>query len=165
MGILGIVCIVAIAIAGCAGTAPATPATPAATTAAPAATTAAPAGNTAVPVMSETPIQVGNIVVTDAQNGATTALNVSNMVTVKLPENGTTGYLWNLSVTSGLNVTSDTFVPSSTNATIVGAGGVRVWQITAMQPGMQKIDAIYKRPWEATMGNETTFNLTLNVSP
>jgi inhibitor of cysteine peptidase len=157
IGILGIVCIIAIAIAGCTGTAPSAPATPAAT--------ATPAGNTAVPVVKDSPVQVGSIVVTEAQNGATTALNVSSTITLRLPENGTTGYLWNLTTTSGLNVTSDTFVPAETAKNVVGAGGVRVWEITAMQPGVQKIQGIYKRPWEATVGNETMFNLTINVSP
>jgi inhibitor of cysteine peptidase len=157
ISIFGIMCIVAIAIAGCTGTAPATPATPAATT--------APVGNTAVPVVMDTPVQVGHIVVTEAQNGATTALNVSNTITLKLPENGTTGYLWNLTVTPGLKITNDTFVPAVTAKDVVGAGGVRVWEITAMQTGEQKIQGIYKRPWEATVGNETMFNMTISVSP
>jgi inhibitor of cysteine peptidase len=145
ISILGIVCIAAIAIAGCTGS--------------------APAGNTAVPVVTDTPVQVGNIVVTEAQNGATTSLNVSKTVTLKLPENGTTGYLWNLTVTSGLNVTSDTFVPAVTAKDVVGAGGVRIWEITAMQTGEQKVQGISKRPWEATAGNETMFTMTINVSP
>jgi len=156
--ILSFMCIVAIAITGCTGTSPAMPITPAATT-------VAPSGNTAVPVVTDTPVQVGNIVVSEAQNGAATSLNVSNTITLKLPENGTTGYLWNLTTTSGLNVTGDTFVPPATSGNIAGAGGVRVWVITAMQPGVQKIQGIYKRPWETPVGNETTFAMTVNVSP
>jgi inhibitor of cysteine peptidase len=103
--------------------------------------------------------------VTEAQNGATTALNVSNTITLRLPENGTTGYLWNLTVTPGLKITNDTFVPAETAKNVVGAGGVRVWEITAVQTGEQKIQGVYKRPWEATVGNETMFNMTINVSP
>jgi len=163
ISILGIMCIVAIAIAGCTGTAPATPG--AETTVTIVKETTVPAGNTAVPVITDTPVQVGHIVVTEAQNGATTALNVSNTITLKLPENGTTGYLWNLTVTPGLTITNDTFVPAVTAKDVVGAGGVRVWEITAMQSGVQKIQGIYKRPWEATVGNETMFNMTISVSP
>ena len=149
IGILGITCFIAVAFSGCTGTSG----------------PSNPAGNSTVTLVKETPVQAGTIVVNEQQNGATTSLNMSDSIILKLPENGTTGYLWNLTTSPGLQVTGDTFVPSETGGNIAGAGGIRVWSITATQPGEQEIHGIYKRPWEPAAGNETTFTLTLIVGP
>ena len=148
-GILGIICFITVFFAGCTGTSG----------------PSNPAGNSAVTVVKETPVKVGSIVVNEQQNGATTSLNVSSAITLTLPENGTTGFLWNLTTTPGLQVTSDTFIPSETSGNIAGAGGIRVWVITATRTGEEKIHGIYKRPWEPTVGNETTYTLTVIVGP
>lgn len=152
---LGILCVLAVVIAGCTGTGN-TKATPTAT-AAPAATTAgsAPAGTATAP---------STLTVGQAQNGTLIFMHTGNSLTLKLAENPTTGYSWNLTVTPGLTVTSDAFVPTSTNTTMVGVGGNHVWQITASQAGMQTIDGIYKRPWEPVTGNETVFTMSVQVT-
>jgi inhibitor of cysteine peptidase len=141
----GIACIIAVACAGCTGPGPVNPAPP--------------------PSPQETATRVGNIVVDEQQNGATTSLDLSRTITLRLPENPSAGYVWDLMVTPGLKVTNDTFYPSDTSGSMVGAGGTRVWTITAMSPGEQKIQAIYKHPWEPVTGKENTFSMTIKVSP
>jgi len=143
---LGIICIIAVVFAGCTGT-------PAGKTAA----TTAPASTPA----KATP---GHLNVGQAQNGSLIFMHVGDTLTLKLAENPTTGYQWNLTASSGLAVTSDTYVPSNTNTTMVGAGGIHVWEMTAKAPGMQSIDAIYKRSWEPTIGNETVFMMSVDVT-
>ena len=96
----------------------------------------------------ETAIPVGNIVVDEQQNGATTSLDLNRTITLRLKENPSAGYVWDLTVTPGLKVTNDTFYPSDTSGSMVGAGGTREWTITTLQPGEQKVKAIYKHPWE-----------------
>lgn len=145
---LGIICIIAVACAGCTGTGPVNPAT-----------------STPTPSTRETAIQFGNIVVDEQQNGATTSLDLSRTITLRLKENPSAGYVWDLTVTPGLRVTNDTFYPSDTSGSLVGAGGTRVWTITTLHPGEQKVKAIYKHPWEPVTGKETMFNLTIMVSP
>jgi inhibitor of cysteine peptidase len=146
--ILGITCIIAVAFSGCTGTGPVNP-----------------TNKTPTPSPQETAIQVGNIVVNEQQNGATTSLNLSRTVTLRLKENPSTGYTWNLTMTPGLQVTSDTFYPSDSSGSLVGAGGTREWTIKTIQYGEQKIQANYKRSWEPVAGNETTFSMTILVSP
>ncbi len=111
-----------------------------------------------------TPIPVSHLVVTEEQNTATIYVNQSNVITVKLEENPTTGYQWNLTTTPGLQVMSDTYMPSDTTGKLVGSGGTHVWDISAIAPGEQKIDAVYKRSWETVTGNETRFSMTVVVS-
>ncbi|MEI7856908.1 MAG: protease inhibitor I42 family protein [Methanomicrobiales archaeon] len=144
---LGIICLLAItvAFAGCTDTGKQTPTTPART----------PVG---------TPVQVGHLVVTDEQNKATIAVTQGNIITVKLPENPTTGYQWNLTTTPGLNVISDSYVPTDTTGKLMGSGGIHIWDISATATGEQKIEAIYKRSWMQTTGNETNFSMTVMVS-
>jgi inhibitor of cysteine peptidase len=142
----GIFCLIAVAIAGCVGTGPGTPVTP-----------------TQTPTPTGTPVQVGHYVFTEEQNGATVYMNKSSTITLKLQENPTTGYSWNLTVTPGLTVTNDTYIPSDTSGTMVGSGGMHIWEMTASATGNQAMEGIYKRPWEPVYGNETTFNMTIIV--
>ncbi len=145
---LGIICIIAVACAGCTGPGPVNP--PASTP------TPSPAG-TAIPV--------GNIVVDEQQNGATTSLDLNRTITLRLKENPSAGYVWDLTVTPGLQVTNDIFYPSDTSGSLVGAGGTREWTITTLQPGEQKVKAIYKHPWEPVTGKEIMFNMAIMVAP
>jgi inhibitor of cysteine peptidase len=111
-----------------------------------------------------TPIPVGHLVVTEEQNKATVSVNPGNSITVKLQENPTTGYQWNLTTTPGLLVTSDTYMPSDTTGKLVGSGGTRIWDISVVAQGEQKIEAVYKRSWEPVNGNETSFSMTVIVA-
>jgi inhibitor of cysteine peptidase len=108
-------------------------------------------------------VQVGHLVVNEQQNTATVQVNQSSLITVELAENPTTGYLWNLTTSTGLRVTNDTYVPSDTTGKLVGSGGTRIWDISADATGTQQIHAVYKRPWEPATGNETTFSMTIEV--
>jgi inhibitor of cysteine peptidase len=144
---LGIICIITIAGAGCTGPGPVNPAT--------STPTLSPIG---------TAITVGTIVVDEQQNGATTSLGPNRTITLRLKENPSAGYVWDLNVTLGLQVTNDTFYPSDSSGSLVGAGGTRVWTITTRHTGEQKVKAIYKHPWESVSGKETMFNMTIIVS-
>ncbi len=106
----------------------------------------------------------GNLVVTQEQNKATVSVNQGSVITVKLQENPTTGYQWNLTTTPGLRVISDNYVPSDTTGKLSGSGGTHVWEISATAKGEQKINAVYMRSWEPVTGNETSFSMTVIVT-
>lgn len=146
LAILGIVCLFAVTFTGCVGSGP---------------------GNLAEQSPSPTPteaaVQVGNLVVTESQNTATMYMNKSRVITVKLSENPTTGYQWNLTTTPGLHILKDSYIPSDSTGKLVGSGGTRLWDISTEVTGEQKIHAVYKRSWEQTAGNETTFSITVIV--
>lgn len=157
LAILGITCIIAVAFAGCTGTSPSEEKTPAAT-----GTTAAPAATT--PVTGGTASTAKGLVVGNSSNGHLIFMKTGGMLTLKLAENPTTGYQWNLTVSNGLKVVSDTYVPSDTTGTLVGSGGTHIWEIQAEQAGMQSVDAVYKRSWEPVVGNESTYTLAIDVT-
>jgi inhibitor of cysteine peptidase len=124
IAVFGIICLIAVAFAGCAGPAPVNPGVP-----------------TTPPTPAGTAVPAGHLVVTETQNTAIVRVNLSTIITVKLQENPTTGFVWNLTTTPGLRIVNDTYVPSE-----------------------QKIMAVYKRSWEPTSGNETAFSLTIVVA-
>jgi inhibitor of cysteine peptidase len=137
----GIACIIAVACTGCIGNAPCP----------------------LFPLPTGTPVQVGHLVVNEEQNKATVQVNQGSLITVKLAENPTTGYSWNLTTSSGLRVTNDTYVPLYFTGKMVGSGGTHIWDISADARGSQQIQAVYKRPWEPATGNESTFSMTVVV--
>jgi len=153
--IICLVLLVAGFSAGCISrTAPATPATTVPNATAPITTPA-----TIVP--DPTPTR-GYSAITESQNKATHTLPVNEMMYVKLDENIGTGYSWNATVTPGLTIVNETYVPPiSSNG--MGSSGTHVWQIEATMPGEQKFVAILKRPIDATTGRENTYTLFLTV--
>jgi inhibitor of cysteine peptidase len=123
----------------------------------------APSGGTNPQNPAGAPATVNHIVVNETLNGAAISVNRNNAISLMLMENPTTGYSWNLTTSSGIVITNDTYMPSDTSGKLVGSGGTRIWEMTAVQSGQQTINAIYIRPWEPITGNETTFSLAVNV--
>lgn len=101
---------------------------------------------------------------TGGDNGKTITVGNGEMFMVKLEENPTTGYSWNLTVGNGLQIVSDRYVPNMTSASIVGSGGYHEWTIRAVSNGTFKVSGIYKRPWEQTTGSEQKYALTVKVT-
>ena len=105
----------------------------------------------------------GQYIFTEQQNGATVYLNPTNTITLKLKDNPSTGYSWNLATTDGLKVTSESFLSSDTTGMLNGAGGIHFWNMTVVGTGEQKISGIYSRSWEPVTGNENRFDMTIVV--
>jgi inhibitor of cysteine peptidase len=143
------ICIGAVLVAGC--TQPTPPATPTPT-----------ASITATP--SPTPSQIGPTppAYDESDNGKTETLPLGTSFIVMLQENPTTGYSWNVSVTDGLKITNDTFIPPTSG--LIGAGGVHTWNVLTTKTGLQEFSGIYMRPFENVTGNETTYMLMVNVT-
>jgi inhibitor of cysteine peptidase len=94
-------------------------------------------------------------------NGKTITVGNGETFTVKLDENPTTGYSWNMTVGSGLQIVSDRYVPSTTG--LLGSGGYHEWTIKAVSNGIHEVSGIYKRPWEPVTGSEQSFTLRVKV--
>jgi inhibitor of cysteine peptidase len=146
---LGIICIIAVACSGCVGS--------------PQETIGKLFFPPTLPTPSGTAIPVNHLVVTEEQNGATVTVNTGAMITVRLPENPTTGFTWNLTTTNGLQIINDTYKPTYTTGKMVGSGGTHIWDISAVATGEQKITGVYMRSWEPVSGNETDFSMTVGV--
>jgi len=144
--LMGIIILLLALVAGCLNTGP-----------------QGPAGGTNSQKPPATPAPVNHVVVNETLNGATISVNRNDMISLMLMENPTTGYSWNLTMSSGIALINDTYVPSDTSGKLIGSGGTHIWEMTAVQSGAQMINATYLRPWEPVTGNETTFSLTVIV--
>jgi inhibitor of cysteine peptidase len=89
---------------------------------------------------------------------------MGTVIQLSLAENPTTGYQWNLSVTPGLSMVGDRYVPDDPTGKLVGSGGTHVWSLETTGEGRQVVTGIYQRSWEASSGNPPDFTLTLEVS-
>jgi inhibitor of cysteine peptidase len=145
--LVAIACIAAVVmLAGCTGPAATTVPTPVPTT-----------GTT------ETPVPAGSASFNETNSGGTYPLSIGAVIQIRLRENPTTGYTWNLSVTRGLSVINDTYIPDDVTGKLVGSGGTHVWFLEANQPGQQVLSGVYRRPWESAKPGMAFFNLTLVI--
>jgi len=106
-------------------------------------------------------------VITEADNGTSISLENESTFYLKLKENPTTGYSWELNLSQGLNNISGEYhppeQPEGIKQPLVGAGGVHLWEIKAVSKGSQQVMGIYKRPWEKVTGKEENFILNVEV--
>jgi inhibitor of cysteine peptidase len=119
------------------------------------------------------PIPPGKRVVTEADNGTNISVENGETFYLKLPENPSTGYRWELNLTQGLNVTlgpdgrpGEYYPPEQPEGIeqpLVGAEGVRIWEIKAVAEGGQQVTAVYKRPFENETAEGGTFTLNVEV--
>jgi inhibitor of cysteine peptidase len=96
-------------------------------------------------------------------SGETITAGLGDTVRVTLEENPSTGYTWNATTTPGLDILADRFEPSHVIGPIAGAGGTRIWDLKAIQPGPQVFTAIYSRSDESPAGDETNFSIHVQV--
>ncbi|BBL69336.1 hypothetical protein MchiMG62_25170 [Methanoculleus chikugoensis] len=113
------------------------------------------------PTATPTPAATGEYVFNETNNNETVTLPAGSEIAIRLDENPTTGFSWNVTSSAGLEYVNDTYIAPETE--LVGAGGVHVWQYLAAEPGAAEFTAIYKRPWEETTGNETTFSMAFII--
>jgi predicted secreted protein len=100
---------------------------------------------------------------TEADNGKTSDIAQSTRFAVQLKENPTTGFQWNATVSSGIEIQSSDYQQDKAMEGMVGVGGTRTWIILAKDLGIQKFSASYRRSWEPVTGNETSFTVNVNV--
>jgi predicted secreted protein len=100
---------------------------------------------------------------TESDNGVTEQIATRSPFGIQLAENPTTGYSWNATTSPGLEILSSNYTENAHPVGMVGVGGTRTWTLVSNDPGTYTFAAIYKQPWEATTGNETVYNLTVNA--
>lgn len=97
----------------------------------------------------------------DRNNTQISTIKNGESFKVQLNENPTTGYVWIINLTPGLTIVSDQYIAPSGG--LMGAGGQHEWQVKATGTGDQQLTGIYKKSWEPTFGNETTYSLTIKI--
>ena len=99
---------------------------------------------------------------TEADNGKTESVTQNSQFSVVLAENPSTGFMWNATLSPGLELLSD-YHKDDPSAGRPGAGGTHTWTMVAKEQGDQKFSAIYKRSWEPVTGNETAYSVNIRV--
>ena len=92
--------------------------------------------------------------ITETNNGTTINLEKGETFYLRLKENPTTGYSWQLNLSQGLNNVSEKYYPPESKEgeePIVGAGGVHLWEIKAYSEGYQQVTAICELPLPKTL--------------
>jgi inhibitor of cysteine peptidase len=106
-------------------------------------------------------------IITEADNGKTTQIKKGESFCLRLKENPSTGYSWQLSLSKGLSLFNTEYYPpdssKSSQRLIVGAAGLHSWKIKAIAKGSQQVKGIYRRSWEKETGREQTFTLNVKV--
>ena len=97
---------------------------------------------------------------TDDNGPIAMALNTTTEIDLK--ENPTTGYMWNATVTSGLEIVNDSYIAPETQ--LMGAPGMHEWVIKATAPGNQTFMAVYHRPWEPVTTSDVTYTVKFVVT-
>ena len=96
-------------------------------------------------------------------NGTTARVHPRDIITIRLPENPSTGYRWNISSGPGLSTIDDTYIYAEPSARMAGTGGVRFVTLEPVTSGTEQIVAVYKRPWEEDSPDNDLFSLTLVI--
>lgn len=108
-----------------------------------------------------------NKIITESNNGNTIYIKEGQVFYMKLKENPSTGYSWQLSLSNGLNQLSDKYYSPESSKTggklVIGAAGSHSWEIKAVAKGRQQVNGIYKRSWEKKTGKEQILELNVVV--
>ena len=100
---------------------------------------------------------------TEADNDKSGNITQNTRFAVVLSENPTTGFMWNATLTDGLELLSSDYRQDEAPAGMVGVGGHHTWIIMAKDIGEQKFSALYRRSWENVTGNETSYTVNIQV--
>jgi predicted secreted protein/putative hemolysin len=103
------------------------------------------------------------VTLSEANNSKAEDIAQGTRFAVQLKENPTTGFQWNATVSSGLEIQSSDYQQDKAAEGMVGVGGTRTWVIVAKDLGTQKFSATYLRSWEPVTGNETAYSVNVNV--
>jgi inhibitor of cysteine peptidase len=97
----------------------------------------------------------------EGDNGRVVSARQSDVIVVSLPENPSTGYLWDMKATPGLMLVSDTFVRSPTK--YIGGAGTRIWRYQVAGTGTQSMTGSYHRPWLPASPTDRKFSFSVQV--
>ena len=114
----------------------------------------------AVPVEEEILI---NATYTADVNTTNLTMAINETVLVSLKENPTTGYEWNVTNSSGLEIVNDTYIMDAAPRGMMGVGGIHEWLLKAVKLGNQTFSAVDIRSFEAPKGDEETYKLDVLV--
>jgi inhibitor of cysteine peptidase len=103
------------------------------------------------------------LVYSEWDNGTTSLIHPWDIITIRLPENPTTGYQWEITRSDGLRLLDDSYIYPDPSGRMTGAGGWRRMTLVPETSGKESFSAVHRRSWESESGNEQYFSLQFNV--
>ena len=97
-----------------------------------------------------------------SDNGAVVQAEMNDFIIITLPENPTTGYMWDAETTTGLYLKSDTYNRPATMR--MGAGGSHTWNYVVSGTGTQEFSAVYHQPWMPIDEGDLDYSLTFEIN-
>jgi inhibitor of cysteine peptidase len=91
---------------------------------------------------------VSTVTLSDADNGGRIEVRVGDAIAVRLPDNPSTGYRWELAPVDDehLVVEDESYVAA--DGRVVGSGGTAIWALRARRRGTAAIEGKRWRPWD-----------------
>ena len=102
---------------------------------------------------------MATIEVTSAEDGTSIEADVGDTILLRLADNPTTGYRWELEPVTGDSLVLDD-EPSSG---AMGGGGVTTWTLSVIAAGTISIALKQWRPWEGDASVLDRFTLTVHA--
>lgn len=123
-----------------------------------------PETNQTTPVQTPEPaVATEPAIQSDSEAGEAIPLSIGETYTITLPQNPTTGFMWEATVSGGLTIKDDTYIPDQHPPGWVGGGGTRKWTVQAVKEGKQTFYAVYRRSWEPITGDEDSHFMEFRV--
>jgi inhibitor of cysteine peptidase len=97
------------------------------------------------------------IIIGKTDNGKSFEVSQNDLISINLPENPTTGYLWQVSEV-------DNRVVKIQDSSGIGAGGMRILSFKAESSGTTNIRLNLRRGWEPEQSAIEKFGLIIHVS-
>ena len=96
----------------------------------------------------------------ETQDGARVNLQVGDVVVLRLAENPTTGYRWDVVAAQGLELEADDFVSAAGAGS--GGGGQRALRFKANAVGTSQLETVLRRSWSQEPAQKR-FTITLAI--
>ena len=103
------------------------------------------------------------VIIDESYNGRQIEVAYNSRVLLRLPENPSTGYRWEIKPLNDdtLKLQVDTYRAPTT--IVMGAGGTRVFEFIAQSPGTFHLNLHLKKPWDSEGEAIKIFEITLHV--
>jgi len=111
---------------------------------------------------STAPVTTATLYLNSTSNGKIVTIPAGERVLVRLPENPTTGYTWNVTSSRGIAIISDTY--TAPDASLAGAPGYHEWILAPETVDTYLFKTVYLRPWVGATSTDDTYSLVIQAT-
>lgn len=114
--------------------------------------------------MALLPATAAALELTGRDSGRSVTVFMTEILTVVLTGNPTTGYLWEAAAVDREVLAMAGGPVFASDSSLTGAGGKFTFRFTPQQPGTAKVKLVYRRPWEKDTEPLQAFELAVSVT-